>query len=341
MLNDSLYLRLKKVFNHVRVSSQGVPFIHKNRYDVLTGKPVVEIVQRGETYCVCCPYCKGRGAARNDSKFRLWVNHRWGTRIPGLNTHSLAICYNENCLSDRTIRDSFAALIGSAKNPIVPDQQIRTYTIDEIAYRPVELPNGSLPISSLHSGHPARVFLESRRFDPDYLSDVYGVSYIEFSFDRPVLNNSILIPIYQDNTLVAWQCRKLGNDIGKSKYITSPGVHISRFLYNWDNSKNYDYAIVVEGVFDVWRLGAPAMCVFGTHLSTAQVEKLKSRYSVVFVMFDGDAKSKAMSICRRFSSDVKMVPVILDKDKDPADYSLDELRFLLAKALEAENAKCQ
>lgn len=332
MLNDSLYFKLKKLFKEVKVSSPGVPFIYKTKYDVVSGKDTIEIVQRGETYRICCPYCKSLGAARNDSKFRLWVNHRWGTEIKNFNTYSLVKCYNEDCLSDRTIRNSFTALVESSRKVLVPDSQILTYS-SAPSQKVVELPNGSVPISSLKSGHPARLFIEARRFDPDYLSDVYGLHYLEFSFDRPALSNSIVIPIYYNKKLVAWQCRKLDDEVGKSKYITSPGAQISKVLYNWDNSEDYDYAIIVEGVFDVWRLGPPAMCVFGTHLSNPQFEKLKSRYSTVFILFDGDAKNKSLAVCKRFSSSVKMIPVFLEADKDPADYTSDELQGLLADVL--------
>lgn len=330
VLNPALYNRLKSLFGQVRISNHGLPFIVESIYDPFRNKIQTVIRQRGEAYCICCPFCNLLRPVRPDTRFRLYVNHRWGTLIPNLNSYTLVKCYNEDCLEDEGINQLFRRLVEG--DAVYIPEGVAVATATEPPMQPTSLPEAFVPLQNLPNYHHANEYLRSRGFDPATIAKKYLIGYVEHEPTRPIIDNSIVIPIYFENQLVAWQARRLTH-LGKNKYITSPGAKISRVFYNWDACRGYDYAILVEGVFDVWRIGSPALALFGTHLSQQQFDLLRTRYRTVFVLLDGDAKEKADMISRRLSGFVDVVPVLLPGACDPADVPTRELYGYLAQAL--------
>lgn len=330
VLNTELYDRLKSLFGQVHISNQGVPLIAESVYDPFRDKFRTVIRQRGEAYCICCPFCHHVKRVRPDTRFRLYVNHRWGTNIPNFNSYTLVKCYNEDCLSDLDVSQLFREWV-MGKNVYIPKEALITPT-EEPPLSPASLPHNFIPLQSLPPYHRACEYLISRGFDPLEIAEKYAIGYVEHESAMPIIADSLIIPIFFEKQLVAWQARRLVY-AGKNKYITSPGAKISRIFYNWDASADYEYAILVEGVFDVWRLGPPALALFGTHLSQNQVELLRSRYKTVFILLDGDAKEKMEILSKRLLGFVEVVPVALPGNCDPADISFHELQNYLTDAL--------
>src|SRR5262245_37670023 len=62
--------------------------------DAATGRPRLNVNWPGEYYRVRCCFC-------NDTRFRLYVNHRWGRYEPAVRSKCLflAHCFNEDCLA--------------------------------------------------------------------------------------------------------------------------------------------------------------------------------------------------------------------------------------------------
>src|SRR5947208_1421278 len=91
-LNPALYAALQRAFGQVRI-------VHADaRMDAVylpgpDGRLRLEVISAGEYLTVCCPFC-------NDTRFRLWINYRWGLRDVRTGTRNrwLAICYHEDCL---------------------------------------------------------------------------------------------------------------------------------------------------------------------------------------------------------------------------------------------------
>ncbi|GAG32877.1 unnamed protein product, partial [marine sediment metagenome] len=92
VLNPALYKQLLATFGDVRIANHGVPFEGTVTLNDLTptGRPKVKIQTSGEYYCVCCNVC-------GDTRYRLWINHRWGTLLGGVRLDHLVTCYNEDC----------------------------------------------------------------------------------------------------------------------------------------------------------------------------------------------------------------------------------------------------
>jgi DNA primase len=106
----------------------------------------------------------------------------------------------------------------------------------------------------------------------------------------------------------------------------------SKLLYNFDNAASQPFAVIVEGVTSVWRLGGGAVCLFGKSMSMHQ-QNLIARTWVnkpVFLLLDNDAKAemeRARTVLTQHGMTV--VSVDLPDARDPADYALGDITDLL------------
>lgn len=189
-----------------------------------------------------------------------------------------------------------------------------------------------LPGKELMEMH--RRYLLRRNFDPDYLVEKYkirGTGIVGYWKYR------IIIPIYYNNQLVAYQ----GRDItGKQKlrYLSlSPEksvMNIKNVLYN-SNNCNKVSIIVLEGVTDVWRFGDNCVCTFGTSVTEAQVNLL-SQYENIFFIFDSEkeAQQKAKKAALKLASLGCNTEVIdLQISEDPGSMNIDEVNYIKKELL--------
>mgnify|MGYP000399495825 CR=1 FL=1 len=330
VLNPGLYKRLLLIFGDVRIANPGEPFIYELSNDLLFDNKFT-IKQWGESYRVNCPFCY-ETVGREDLKQHLYISHKWGELIAGQRAYHLAKCFRGDCIKGENIKrlKEYILIHGpimKTENPnIIPK---------EPQIKPVRLPI-NVPIVDLPSNHPAWTFLQRRGLDREACLR-YDIRYSgDYDPDYPTAKDSIIFPIYMDGELVSWQARTLDPEI-RIKYFTCPGTKIHNFLYGWDFAKDFDYAILVEGVFDVIRLGPPALGLFGKHISHAQAEKLK-RFKLVFYLPDSDV---SVIEARRHLTALKFrkIPVIrlkLSIVEDPADLddvSIRKLKEILSGAV--------
>lgn len=342
MINEWLYKRLQRVFGKVSIANEGTPLIVTEFIDPITGKKKVHIDQRGETYCVNCPFCEILTNGRSDTKQRLWINHCYGVsgHSTGRRFWGLAHCYNEDCLSVEEFREALKSIVYGFETPPKNVRQLKHVPIDYPAYE-VELPTGLVPINSLPSSHPASQFLESRGFDRNYLYEVFKIQYAEeIDVRYPMMHNRIIIPVYVKGKLVGFQGRSVRE--GEIKYLTAKKTRISEALYGYDvfpRDGKAKIVFLVEGAPDVWRIGPGALGMCGTHLSHSKVQLIEDLgVDFVFVIFDGDIATNphGMSLVNsvKFKLEKQGIPHIiriLPDGKDPADFSKEELYDFIIK----------
>ena len=162
-------------------------------------------------------------------------------------------------------------------------------------------------------------YLLNRGFDPDALIAKYDLYAGGRIGDY---NHRIIIPIYYKRNMVSFTSRDI-TGLSDIPYIHS-GINKSiidpkRLIYNYDNVKIGKTIIVVEGVFDVWRIGEGAVCIFGTEYTWEQIEMILDKEPIrIIILFDADAADKGRSLANQFSGigikDVKNF--IIDRD-DP------------------------
>jgi len=190
----------------------------------------------------------------------------------------------------------------------------------------LQLPSGTDVMTEKH-----REYLRKRKFDPELLEQIYdlrGTGHLgEYAF-------RIIAPIYFKRKIVSYQ----GRDItGKAefKYLTCPRekeiVHHKHIVYGLDQAKS-DTCIVVEGIFDGWRLGSGALSTFGTGYKTEQAQLLAQYFKRVFLLFDSEdaaqetAERMADSLCRQ---GIEAINLELTQDNDPGDMSQDDANALM------------
>jgi len=156
----------------------------------------------------------------------------------------------------------------------------------DIDKKPFKLP-GSLPMKRVTDR-----YILNRNFDTTALVDKYGLLCGGYDGDY---SYRVIIPVWYSGQVVSFQSRDVTNS-QKIRYKDCPTdraiIYHKEILYNLDNCKE-DWCIVVEGVFDVWRIGDNACSTFGTGYTESQVALLSDLFDTVFIWFDPGAKAQA------------------------------------------------
>lgn len=157
-------------------------------------------------------------------------------------------------------------------------------------YKSVQLPF-SIPIEP---GSEPYKYLSGRNFE-DAVIDHFGLRY------QPAgpYGRRIIIPVCVDGRVATFQARAL-DKAAKPKYLfpREGAAQFQSVLYNWDQAKEYEELVLVEGVTDLWRLWAQGIFnvagTFGKSLKKEQrrliLDNPKTKRVIVF--WDGEALDK-------------------------------------------------
>lgn len=187
---------------------------------------------------------------------------------------------------------------------------IRKYTTGVVAAKREEvqmansitLPGSHTPLD-IH-----RNYLKGRGFDVDELQFYHGIKFTGMMEKWEGMNWQfrVIIPVYdRRNSLVSFQ----GRDVtGKQdRYLFPPKEKqvqdCKTLLYGAELCGKKDSLLVVEGVMDAWKLGAGAVCTFGSSVTQEQVLEM-SHWRKVFLAFDHEpaAIEHARDVAKQLSS---------------------------------------
>lgn len=344
-LNPTLYEALCRAFSPVRVANEGARFSGRIVPGLLPGhRPKVKIQSTGEYYCVNCFNC-------GDTRQRLWINHRWGTSLEGISLSHLAICYNESCEQERGFQRDLKERVASGRSEVVYQD---TDANEDEGPRPVPLPGVCKPLTVIPPAHPSRKYILSRGFDPDVLSNDWGVSWCEYTTKLPP-ENRLIFPLHDwyegQLVIMGWQARWLNTYTGSGdpttkfdcKYFFAPGARPNMFLYNGYRAKEQrDIVVICEGVFDAMRVGtAHGVAVYGKTLSEQQKYLLWEQWgkhgAVGVVAFDPDASentAKALEWLQGWKG--KTFAITFDPGEDAGSASQNEIWAKIRAGIAAE-----
>ncbi len=337
-LNPVLFRRLQEEFGRVQVSHAGISANVQYVQNIFRGPMIqglrAQLLTKGEYYRVNCPFC-------GDSRGRLWINHLWGApdQTTGSKNLWLAICYNEDCLSNigRPIElyDRLFAFKNVGQRDQISQVVILPGEVEDTTLREVPLPGVVVTLDRMPPTNQVCTYLRSRGLDPVDLGQLFDVSYcVDADGNFPMAQGRIVIPIKMRDMLVGWQCRYPKDIDFKAanipKYYNRPLMARRLMLYNFDNAKKFPYVVVCEGVTDVWNVGAQAVAAFGKHLSQTQVQLICETWSdgAVIILLDGDAWEDTVALEQVFKDKLykgTIIPVRLPSDKDPGDLDCDFL----------------
>jgi len=180
-----------------------------------------------------------------------------------------------------------------------------------------------------------------RGLDPDRVRAEFGEQY-ETPGHAPELPNRLIAPLYIGGAAVSWQARAMAPNCPKPmRYHTCPPdrevVYHKSTVYGLDAVRG-DTGVVVEGLFDCWKLGPGAVHTFGVSWLPAQLAVLAKRFRRLFVMYDskgeadplGDAQRQGRMLAEAASLlGVEAYAVDAENAKDPGDLPLEEARSLM------------
>jgi DNA primase len=169
-------------------------------------------------------------------------------------------------------------------------------------------------------------FLENRRYEAQTVIKQY-----DLYTTGPVgdYKHRLLIPIFIKNRIVSFVGRDITNQ-SKIKYKNSSEQYsikdVKQCLYNMDSIIR-DKAVVVEGIFDAWRIGNGAVATFGTKYTREQLRLLKG-LKQVFVMYDEDASAISEKLAYDLTAFVPQVEVLKLSEGDPDNLTDDDVKAL-------------
>jgi len=180
-------------------------------------------------------------------------------------------------------------------------------------------------IPSLHKN-----FLRQRGFSPDEMIKKHQLkAYYHLGKEWAY---RIVIPIFINNEMVSFIARDItGKQIPKYKNLSNEQsiINTKNCLYGIDSIKKGGKAILVEGVFDQWRVGDGSCALLGTEYTTQQLFLLyEKELKEVYVMLDADATKKAYKLGHVLSTFIPRVEVIEIDEGDPSDMSQQEIEKL-------------
>lgn len=191
---------------------------------------------------------------------------------------------------------------------------------------------------------PHKKYLEGRGFDPEELEFYHGILGTDMvgMWQGIDFRYRIIIPVYD-----VWGelCTFQGRDYtGKQdlRYKCCPVekavIHHKHLLYGAELARDKDRIVVVEGVFDQWRMGPGSVATFGTSLTREQVNLLTLWKEVVFLF---DPEPEAQQHARDYAKDISACGCSVEvcaaefgldskgNPRDPGDLTPDEAKGIM------------
>ena len=318
MLNDVLYKALVAAFGSVVVDNQGVgadiiiserngiPDWHLPKGD--------ECGEHGEQYRVNCPFCRGRDG-EPDYKHHLYISYLsfarpnvYGTTFPQGRLY--AHCFRCDAMKDPLKRAELEFRIQAGMSCVSPEEDTAVvnmsaelpksreelYTVStDVTLEGVKtwLPDFHLCTDGMDPD--VEEYLDGRDIDCNMMSEFsIGWGAVKTPRIGRLLKGGvpwIIVPVIMNGELKGVQARcpdKFITSEDDIKYWTHPSMRKSTVVYNLDRARQFGVGVVCEGVFDVFKVGGPGVCIFGKNLSTAQRNLLNTIGKGLILLPDTD-----------------------------------------------------
>jgi hypothetical protein len=173
-------------------------------------------------------------------------------------------------------------------------------------------------------------YIASRGFNPKEIIEKY---------DLRADGYKLIIPIYFKGRIVSYQERDIRYKFYKACPKEKSLMNLKDVLYNIDNCKQ-DYVLIVEGIFDVYRMGDNCVATLGTSWTKKQASLLTKSFNHAIIMYDPEyeAQKKADNL----GSLLEMAGVHVELERDYCSYmDASDPAELTGKQAEAYMRKLQ
>jgi len=138
----------------------------------------------------------------------------------------------------------------------------------------------------------------------------------------------LFIPFMYNDKVVSWTTRSIMRTV-KQRYLTASKADEVYFhkhlLYGSDWVSRFKPIVVVEGIFDVWRIGRGAVALFGTRWSREQVLAI-ARHPIRYICLDQGAEKYQQKLIQELSFMEGETYGITLNAKDPDTAKRKEIR---------------
>lgn len=260
---------------------------------------------------VCCPFCRNPidthfngGFCDKSLAFNCWRcgKHYW--------VEALSLVLNMSPFQARKVAETYGI--------IKKDSQDKSVSNDK---KELVLPGSEI------LNHAEYSYLRNRGFNIHYLQKKYGIRGGGIAGDW---SYRIIIPIFFEGKLVSWTGRsildretidRLRIPRYKNLSIEQSLVNPKEIMFNCDNSRG-DAVILVEGPFDVLRMGDDCICSLGTSVTPSQKLFLQKRYKKVFIAFDNEEAAQEKG--RKLAEDLNLLGVEVERVNICKDYNKND-----------------
>jgi len=251
-----------------------------------------------------CPYCSGRvgdhlGFNQAFGYFNCW---RCGPH-PVIFTLS-----RQTGMTASAVR----SIIGSyqTRRPVKPVKiEVRRYAF--------KFPSGTGQIAKAHEK-----YLVKRNYKPAEVERVWQVmgtgpvavlDGIDYKF-------RLVVPIILDNKIVSFQARDITGK-ARLRYLACPKqrelLDHKFTLYGLDQCNDNERVVIVEGIFDAWRIGPGAVATFGIQYTKQQVHRLVDSFTKALVVYDDELQAQRQA--RQLQGMLEMYGITTDVGTAPGD----------------------
>ena len=185
--------------------------------------------------------------------------------------------------------------------------------------KPIYLPEGFKLLNQGTSqlARSARSYIRKRGFDPEELSKAgwgYGTKDKYFGY--------LIIPFHENGQLVYFNARLFMGDGPRynNPDTSESGIGKSFIIYNKDALYMYKSVFICEGAINAQTMGERGIASGGKAISRYQInEIIKSPVERITILFDSDAKEKAIDLGLKLVQYKKVRVVLFDDERDVND----------------------
>ena len=175
-------------------------------------------------------------------------------------------------------------------------------------------------------------YLTERNFDPDQIIRRHNLFYPGLRGDYKY---RLIIPITSKRKIVNFTAKALSNKNPLS-YRNCPNekaeIDINDLLYGYEDAQPESPIVIVEGIFDQWRLGAGSVAIFKSELTPTQVSLIREKKPTkVFILLDEDTieKGKPEKVANKlWFTSTEIIEIGIG---DPAMISQEEASYLMGE----------
>lgn len=281
--------------------------------ELFTDSGIFVHAETGQELTIYCPFHQNR----NTPSF--YINKKTG----------LWQCFNPSCGERGNFKKLFRKITGKAYGKDRAVDPVALQLAIERGLRPAvkeeELTLDSVALDySLPETEKLLLPLIERGLSLDTLS------YFEIGFST--VKNRIVVPVRNQHYRVVGLIGRAIESSQEPRYLYNKGFKRADVLFNIQNAKHYEEAIITEGSVDAMKVheaGYPnVVATLGSQVSPTQVAMLKRYFDRIIIFSDRDEAGFAMrdAIIKSCCGKTISVAEIPDGHKDPAELNTEQIK---------------